>query len=53
MAHEQGINVSPLSIQYQHGVVQRGLVMGFAACDEKTTRQGLRKLRQILGDLAS
>ena len=52
-AHEQGINVSPLSIQYQHGSGERGLVMGFAASDEKTTRQGMRKLRQILSAMPS
>ena len=53
LAHDQGINVSPLSIQYQHDKGERGLVMGFAASDEKTTRQGMRKLRQILSAMPS
>ena len=46
----QGINVSPLSIQYHHARQLRGLVMGFAASDERTTLKAMRKLRQILGD---
>lgn len=50
-ARAQGINISPLSIQYQHGDTQRGLVMGFAASDDKTTDKGLRKLNQILSAL--
>jgi len=47
-ARSQGINISPLSIQYQHGEPQRGLVMGFAASDDRTTDKGMRKLNQIL-----
>jgi GntR family transcriptional regulator / MocR family aminotransferase len=47
-ALEQGINVSPLSIQYRHGSIQRGLVMGFAAADEKTTKKFMGKLRDVL-----
>ena len=47
-ALEQGINVSPLSIQYRHRQVQRGLVMGFAAADEKTTKKAMSKLRDVL-----
>jgi GntR family transcriptional regulator/MocR family aminotransferase len=47
-ALEQGVNVSPLSIQYRHGKVQRGLVMGFAAADEKTTKKAMSKLRDVL-----
>ena len=35
-AFDQGINVSPLSIQYRHGKAQRGLAMGFAAVDANT-----------------
>ena len=44
----QGINVSPLSIQYRHNNVQRGLLMGFAAADEKTTKKAMAKLRGVL-----
>ena len=47
-ALEQGINVSPLSIQYRHSNIQRGLVMGFAAADEKTTKKAMAKLRDVL-----
>ena len=46
-ALEQGVNVSPLSIQYRHSNVQRGLVMGFAAADEKTTKKAMGKLREV------
>ena len=47
-ALEQGINVSPLSIQYRHSKVQRGLVMGFAAVDEKITKKAMGKAREVL-----
>jgi GntR family transcriptional regulator/MocR family aminotransferase len=47
-AQEQGINVSPLSIQYRHQGVQRGLVMGFASADEKTAGKAMLKLRKVL-----
>ena len=46
-ARARGVNVSPLSIQYRHGQAQRGLVMGFAAADEKTTLKAMTKLRDI------
>jgi GntR family transcriptional regulator/MocR family aminotransferase len=47
-ALEQGVNVSPLSIQYRHSPAQRGLLMGFAAADEKTTKKAMVKLRDVL-----
>ena len=47
-ARAHGVNVSPLSIQYRHGQVQRGLLMGFAAADEKTTKKAMGKLRDVL-----
>ena len=47
-ALDQGVNVSPLSIQYRHSHVQRGLLMGFAAADEKTTKKAMGKLRDVL-----
>ena len=47
-ARDYGVNVSPLSIQYRHGQVQRGLLMGFAAADEKTTKKAMGKLRDVL-----
>jgi GntR family transcriptional regulator/MocR family aminotransferase len=47
-AREQGINVQPLSIHYQHGWQNSGLVMGFASSDERATRSGMQTLRQVL-----
>ena len=44
----QGINVSPLSIQYRHGKAQRGLVMGFAAVDANATEKAMIRLRAVL-----
>lgn len=43
----QGLNVSPLSIQYRHANPQHGLVMGFAAADEKTTKKAIQKLQHV------
>ena len=48
-AGKHGVNVSPLSIQYRHDRTRRGLVMGFAAADEKTTRNGMKRLREVFG----
>jgi GntR family transcriptional regulator / MocR family aminotransferase len=45
-AHKFGINVSPLSMQYRHGSVKQGLLLGYAACDEPTTKNGLRRLKE-------
>ena len=47
-ALDQGINVSPLSIQYRHGKAQRGLAMGFAAVDANTTEKAMIRLRGVL-----
>jgi GntR family transcriptional regulator/MocR family aminotransferase len=47
-ARDQGINVSPLSMQYRHGKVQRGLVMGFAAMDANATEKAMVRLRSVL-----
>ena len=47
-ANRQGINVSPLSMQYHHKPVQQGLLMGFAAADQRTTVLAMIKLSQIL-----
>jgi GntR family transcriptional regulator/MocR family aminotransferase len=49
-AQKLGINVSALSIQYAHGHPQQGLVLGFAASDERVTVQAMRKLRKILSE---
>ena len=47
-AFDQRINVSPLSIQYRHGRMQSGLVMGFAAVDAHQTERAIVRLRQVL-----
>lgn len=47
-ARRLGVNVSPLSVQYRHGSARHGLLLGYAACDEPTTRQGLRLLGAAL-----
>ena len=47
-ARGQGINVSPLSIQYRHGGPRRGLLMGFAAVDANTTEKAMGRLRSVL-----
>ena len=52
-AAEQGVNVSPLSIQYRHEKKQQGLVMGFAAADEKTTRRAMATLREVFRQVES
>jgi GntR family transcriptional regulator/MocR family aminotransferase len=44
-ARRLGVNVSPLSMQYQHGGPVQALLLGYAACDEPTTRKGLRLLK--------
>jgi GntR family transcriptional regulator/MocR family aminotransferase len=47
-ARRQDINVSPLSLQYRFAPRRKGLLMGFAAADEKTTRRGMEKLAQAV-----
>jgi GntR family transcriptional regulator/MocR family aminotransferase len=47
-ASRQGINVSPLSMQYRHGRPRHGLVMGFAAVDVATTGKAMAKLGLVL-----
>jgi GntR family transcriptional regulator/MocR family aminotransferase len=47
-AFRQGINVSPLSMQYRHGRPRHGLVMGFAAVDLATTGKAMTKLGLVL-----
>jgi GntR family transcriptional regulator/MocR family aminotransferase len=45
-AHSLGVNISPLSKHYCHGPGRQGLLLGYAACDEQQTEQGIRKLVQ-------
>src|SRR5262249_23071856 len=47
-ALDQGINVSPLSMQYRHGRPRQGLVMGFAAVDPATTEKAMARLGRVL-----
>ncbi|MGE0007661.1 MAG: PLP-dependent aminotransferase family protein [Parvibaculaceae bacterium] len=48
-ARRQGVNVSPLSLQYRFQPKLKGLLMGFAAADAKATQKGIAKLAQVLG----
>lgn len=47
-AVRQGVNVSPLSLQYRGSGKRQGLVLGFAAADERTTRRAIKRLREML-----
>lgn len=47
-AQAAGINVSPLSLQYRGTASQSGLLMGFAAADERTTRKAMQRLAALL-----
>lgn len=49
-AAAQGVNVSPLSMQYRHDRQQHGLVLGFAAAGEKATRKAMTTLREVFRD---
>ncbi len=48
LAGMDGVNVSPLSMQYRHGNAQAGLVLGFAAVDEKDQMRGFRRLAAVV-----
>ena len=55
IAHEakrQGVNVSPLSLQYRFAPRLKGLLFGFAAADAKATRRGIGRLAQVIGRAA-
>jgi GntR family transcriptional regulator/MocR family aminotransferase len=49
-AMREGVNVSPLSMQYRHGRPTAGLVLGFAAVDRKEQVWGFRRLSAVLRD---
>lgn len=49
-AFAQGINVSPLSLQYSAPSSEKGLLMGFAATEERTTRRSMQRLAEIVGN---
>ena len=46
-----GVNVSPLSMQYRHGNPRQGLVFGFAAVEEKDQMRGFRRLSAVVDRL--
>lgn len=48
-ARDQGINVSSLSLQYRFRPKLSGLLMGFAASDERVTRRAMQRLAQVMG----
>ncbi|MGE0241875.1 MAG: PLP-dependent aminotransferase family protein [Parvibaculaceae bacterium] len=47
-AKAQGVNVSPLSLQYRFEPKLKGLLMGFAAADAKATRRAIEKLARVV-----
>lgn len=47
-AGAEGVNVSPLSMQYRHGSGRPGLVFGFAAVPEREQIWGFRKLAAVV-----
>ena len=47
-AGKQGVNVSPLSMQYRRTAKQSGLLMGFAAADASLTRRSMSVLAKVL-----
>ena len=49
-AAKNNINVSPLSMQYRSRKSARGLLFGFAAADEKTTRLAMQRLARVLAE---
>ena len=51
-AAEHGVNVSPLSLQYHQASKRHGLVMGFAAADERAMRRAIANLREVLRGMA-
>lgn len=50
-AQAQGINVSPLSIQYRHGRPRHGLLLGYAGADDAAMRRGISVLRHTFRTL--
>jgi GntR family transcriptional regulator/MocR family aminotransferase len=47
-ANRRGVNVSPLSLQYRHRSKQQGLLMGFAASDERRAKTAMQELAKSL-----
>jgi GntR family transcriptional regulator/MocR family aminotransferase len=51
-AAKNNVNVSPLSMQFRHRTPLKGLLFGFAAADEKTTKLAIQRLEHILSEEA-
>ena len=51
-AAKNNVNVSPLSMQFRHRTPLKGLLFGFAAADEKTTKLAMQRLEHILSEEA-
>ena len=49
-ANERRLNVTPLSRHYLHGAPTHGLVLGYAALDERQMRLHLTELRNVFED---
>ena len=49
-AKARGVNVSPLSLQYRHRAPHQGLLMGFAAADDRTTQRSMQILAELLAE---
>jgi DNA-binding transcriptional MocR family regulator len=47
-ARRHKVNVSALSMQFRGPAQSNGLLLGFAAVDEKAMRKGLAKLREAM-----
>ncbi len=50
-AAAEGVNVSPLSMQFRHGNALPGLVIGFAAVEEKDQIRGFRRLAAVVNGM--
>lgn len=46
-AADRGVNVSALSLHYRHKPSQSGLVLGFAAANERAMRSGFERLAEV------
>lgn len=51
-ARQRGLNVSPLSMQYRHGRAASGLVLGYAAINERHMPAAFQSLRQAFVEAA-
>ena len=49
----KGVNISPLSKYYRHEHARQGLVLGYAACDQRLMEWGLQKLQAAISEVTS